>query len=79
MWWYWESHAPNPKCHIIRVYSFHEYFTASGHHIFVEHYHFWQQLYRAVGMVFPWLKGLWDRLERKIWRPEKNPDWCGGM
>lgn len=70
MWWLWESHAPWPKCRVIRVYSYREYFTASGHHLYATEFNIWQQFYRAVGMVFPWLKSLWDRLEKRLW-PER--------
>ena len=72
MWWFWESHGDRPKCRIIRVYSFHEYFTASGQHIWAEEYRFFQQLYRAVGMIFPWLKRQWDNLEKRIWPPKEK-------
>jgi hypothetical protein len=73
MWWFWESHVEKPKVRIIRVYSFREYFTASGHHIYVENYQLWRTLYRAVGMVLPWLKRFWDRGEARIWPVKGEP------
>lgn len=79
MWWFWESHADQPKCRIIRVYSFREYFTASSHHTYVQDYRFFQQLYRAVGMIFPAIKRLWDSGEAKLWPPPEKPPWPNGM
>ena len=64
--WFYESHAPAPK-QVIRVYSFKEYFTASGHHYWVEVCPFWRTLYRAAGMTFPACKKLWDRGEARLW------------
>lgn len=72
MWWFWESHGDRPKCRIIRVYSFREYFLDYGAHTFVEDYLFWRQLYRAIGMVFPWLKQIWDKAELKMWPPKNK-------
>jgi hypothetical protein len=80
MWWFWESHGDRPRCRIMRVYSFHEYFTTCGQHIWCEKYVFSQQLYRAIGMVLPWLKSLWDRGEKKFWPdPEEKPYFPTGM
>lgn len=78
MWWFHESHASWPK-RIIRVYSFRQYFCASGHHIWVDEYNFWRTLYRALGMTFVWLKKAWDRGEAKLWPDKEKPEWPCAM
>jgi len=67
VWWFYESHGAHPK-RVYRVYSHREYFTFSSHHVWVDDLRFWHTLYRAVGMIFPACKGVWDRGERKIWK-----------
>ena len=72
IWWFYESHAGYPS-RVIRVYSLHEYFCASGSHRWVEECSFWRTLYRALGMTFVWLKRLWDRGEAKLWPAKEKP------
>jgi len=78
-WWLYESHTSWPH-RVIRVYGPKEYFTASSRHVWVEQIQFWRSLYRAVGMVFVWLKQWWDKGEIKIWQtPDKTDYSDGGM
>jgi len=80
IWWFYESHAPWPRrARVIRVYSLKQYFCASGHHVWVEHPHYLHTLYRAIGMVFPACKWLWDRGEAKIWPPKEKPEFPVAM
>jgi len=78
IWWFHESHGEWPK-RVIRVYSFREYFCASGHHIWVDEYNFGRTLYRALGMTFVWLKKFWDRGEAKLWPAKEKPEWPCAM
>lgn len=78
IYWFYESHATWPQ-RVLRVYSFKEYFTFTGRHVWVEHLPFWRTLYRAVGMVFPACKKLWDRGEAKLWPEKEKPDFPNAM
>ena len=81
VWWFWESHAPwPPRSRVIRVYSLRGYFLASGHHVWIgDPPRYLHTLYRAVGMIFPACKRLWDRGEAKIWPPKEKTEFSGGM
>lgn len=78
VWWFYESHGSWPRA-VLRVYSHREYFTRSGHHVWIEHGSDLRSLYRAIGMIFVWLKKLWDRGEAKLWPEPEAPDYPGGM
>ena len=78
IYWFHESHGAWPK-RVLRVYSFREYFTYSGHHIWVDEYNFWRTLYRAFGMIFPACKKLWDRGEAKFWEKKEKKDFPCAM
>lgn len=75
-WWFYESHCHLPA-KIKRVYGFRSYLTASGRRIHVDEVRFFRTLYRAIGMVFPACKYLWDRGESFLWPAKKSESTYG--
>jgi hypothetical protein len=77
VYWFYESHHTYPQ-RVRWVYSPTEYIS-TNRHVWVERMEFWHTLYRAVGMIFPALAKLWQKLEQKLW-PVEKPDekhWMG--
>jgi len=68
-YWFWESHSETPH-KVYRVYGFYEYFTRSGRHVWVQDGSNLRTLWRAIGVIFPTCKRLWDKIEKKLWEPE---------